>query len=241
MVIASHDNAIDDLLDLDAGVGVRGSRAEDIDAREPSVAFATDDTHAGGRRTTIGHLHRHIDEQLVSVARRIVGDLGALLFETLADFFAQLLPHASGSGRGGDAHLNAGATEHDQDLQDGRTVVSDLRAQLHALNRREQDGSHVDVAFGGVDLTVVARAGLAPDLRVFVAEARQNLNLFDVVFCSLLLASEHRPTSHRALGAHGSAAGVHVVELRRVVHEEALRAGELVFLTGNDVNGQFFL
>ena len=241
MVITSHDDAIDDLLDLDAGFLVRGSRAEDVDARKPAVAFATDDAHAGGRGATIRHLHRHIDEQLIAVACRIVGDLGTLLFETLPDFFAQFLPHTPGSGCRGDAHLDAGVAEHDEDLQDGRAVVRDLRTQLHALNRREQDRSHVDVAFGGVDLTVVARAGLAPDLRVFIAEARQGLDLFDLVFDGLLLTSEHRPTSHRALGAHGGAVGVHVVELRRVVHEEALRAGEFVFLAGNDVDRQFLL
>ena len=137
--------------------------------------------------------------------------------------------------------MDAGATEHDEDLQDGRAVVCDLGAQLHALNCGEQDGPHVDVAVGGVDLLVVTRAGLTPNRSVFVAQTRQGLDLFDLFFDSLLLASEHRPTSHRALGAHGGAVGIHVVELRRVVHEEALRAGELVFLTGNDVNGQFFL
>ena len=137
--------------------------------------------------------------------------------------------------------MDAGATEHDEDLQDGRAVVCDLGAQLHALNRGEQDGPHVDVAVGGVDLLVVTRAGLAPNRSVFIAQARQGLDLFDLFFDSLLLASEHRPTSHRALGAHGGAVGVHVVELRRVVHEEALRAGEFVFLAGNDVDRQFLL
>ena len=241
MLIASHDDAVDDLFDLDAGFRVRGGGAEDVDAGEPAVAFAADDAHARGRGASVGHLHWHVDEELVAVARRVVGYLGALVFEALANFFAQFLPHATGTGRGGDAHLDAGATENDEDLQDGRSVVGDLRAQLHALNRGEQDGSHVDVAVGGVDLTVVARTGFTPDVCIFVAEARQDLDLFDVFFSVLLVASEHRPTSHRALGAHGGAVGVHVVELRRVVHEEALRAGELVFLTGNDVNGQFFL
>ena len=137
--------------------------------------------------------------------------------------------------------MDAGATEYDEDLQDGRAVVCDLGAQLHALNRGEQDGPHVDVAVGGVDLLVVTRAGLAPNRSVFIAQARQGLDLFDLFFDSLLLASEHRPTSHRALGAHGGAVGVHVVELRRVVHEEALRAGEFVFLAGNDVDRQFLL
>ena len=178
-----------------------------------AVAFTADDAHARGRGATVGHLHRHVDEQLVAVTRRVVGDLSALIFEALADFFAQLLPHTAGAGCGCDAHLDARVSEHDEDLQDGRAVISNLRAQLHALNCGEQDRPHVDVAVGGVDLSEVTRAGFAPNRSVLVAQARQGLDLFDLVFDSLLLASEHRPTSHRTLGAHGGAVGVHVVEL----------------------------
>ena len=97
-----------------------------------------------------------------------------------------------------------------------------MGAQLHTRPGREQDGSHIDVAFGGVHVPVVTRPWFAPDVGVLVAEARQRLDLVDLVVVCLLLSSEHPSTLHRALGAHGIAVGIHVVELRGMVDEEAL-------------------
>lgn len=65
----------------------------------------------------------------------------------------------------------------------------------------------------GINLPVVTRAGLASDCNIPVAQARQGLDLSDLLLDGLLLVPEHHPTSHRALGTHGDAVGAHVVKL----------------------------
>ena len=80
----------------------------------------------------------------------------------------------------------------------------------------------VDTSEGYVDMGAIlfpARPGM--QLRTQVADDGTTVLQILVVVC-LLFSSEHSSTLHRALGAHGIAVGIHVVELRGMVDEEAL-------------------